>query len=265
MAVNSTWLVARGLGFFPMMVLLEGTGDVVFEVCSHVRRVDILSSGCNHVRPRMNRHYVYQEGRNGWTGNNRVSIVSKREGGGHHRARTRGVSIVAAGAVSALLLAACGGASAPQTTSQDLAAGIAAQDAGQYASAANYYEKALVNEPTNSVALYNLGDVEQLQGLDSLAKAHYLSALAINPNFVSALYNLATLDATTSPASAEALYLQVITLSPTDGAAHFNLGYVLLSLGKRAAGLSEINRGIALDPSLKSRVVASTTTTVAGG
>jgi tetratricopeptide (TPR) repeat protein len=214
----------------------------------------------------MNRHYVYQEGRNGWTGNNRVSIVSKREGGGRHRASSRGFSIVAVGAVSALLLAACGGASTPQTANQDLAAGIAAQNAGQYASAATYYEKALVDEPTNSVALYNLGDVEQLQGSDSLAKAHYLAALAINPNFVSALYNLATLDATSSPASAEALYLQVISLSPTDGAAHFNLGYVLLSLGKRAAGLSEINKGIALDPSLKSRVVASTTTTtVAGG
>jgi tetratricopeptide (TPR) repeat protein len=179
---------------------------------------------------------------------------------------SRGFSVVAVGAVSALLLAACGAASTPQTASQDLTAGIAAQNAGEYASATTYYEKALANEPTNSVALYDLGDVEQLQGLDSTAKAHYLAALAIDPNFISAMYNLATLDASSVPTDAEALYLQVIKLSPKDANAHFNLGYVLLSLGKRAAGLAEINKGIALDPSLKSRVVASTTTTtVAGG
>ncbi len=213
----------------------------------------------------MIRHFGYREGRNGWTGNNRVSIVSKRECKGR-RAWSRGFNVVAVGAVSALLLAACGSGSPPQTASQDLTAGIAAQNAGDYASATKYYEKALVNEPKNSVALYNLGDVKQLEGLDSAAKSYYLAALAIDPSFISAMYNLATLDATGAPTDAEALYLQVIKLSPNDGAAHFNLGYVLLSLGKRSAGLAEINKGIALDPSLKSRVTASTTTTtVAGG
>ncbi len=133
--------------------------------------------------------------------------------------------------------------------------------------AAKYYEKALALQPKSAVALYNLGDVEQLENLDAAAKTHYLAALAVDPNFISALYNLATLEASSSPVEAEALYEQVIKLSPNDASAHFNLGYVLISLGQRKAGLSEINRGIKLNPALASRVgkgVATTTTTTTG-
>jgi hypothetical protein len=50
-AVNSTWLVAGAHGFFLMMALIAGTGDAAFEVCAHVRRVDILSSGSEPRTP----------------------------------------------------------------------------------------------------------------------------------------------------------------------------------------------------------------------
>jgi tetratricopeptide (TPR) repeat protein len=193
-----------------------------------------------------------------------VSILRKRVGAQRLGVLPRSVGLITIGAVSALVLAACGsGPSASLSAAQDISAGIASQGAGQYASAAKYYEKAIALQPKSAVALYNLGDVEQLENLDAAAKSHYLAALAIDPNFISAIYNLATLEANSSPVEAEALYEQVIRLSPNDASAHFNLGYVLISLGHRSAGVAQIDRGIKLNPALKSRVgnTLSTTTT----
>ena len=173
----------------------------------------------------------------------------------------RGLSVAAVGVTSALLLSACGSTpSASQTVAQELTAGVAAQNAGDYASASQYYLKVLASEPKNATALYDMGDIDQLQSLNAAAKARYEAALAVDPNFISAMYNLATLEAATSPNDARVLYDQVIKLSPKYANAHFNLGYVLLSLGDRRAGLAEINEGVRLDPSLKSRVTTSTTT-----
>jgi tetratricopeptide (TPR) repeat protein len=173
---------------------------------------------------------------------------------------TRRFSFVAVGVASALLLSACGSSpSSAQSVAQDLTAGIAAQNAGNYASATQYYQKVLTSDPKNATALYDLGDVDQLQNQIPNAKARYLAALAIDPNFISALYNLATLEATTSPNDARVLYQQIIKLSPGYANAHFNLGYVLLSLGQKKAGLAEINQGVKLDPSLKSREATTTT------
>jgi tetratricopeptide (TPR) repeat protein len=191
-----------------------------------------------------------------------VSIIRKRTKAQRLGVLRRSVGVIAIGALSAVVLAACG-TSASLTAAQDISAGIASQGAGQYAAAAQYYEKAVALQPKSAVALYNLGDVEQLQNLDAAAKSHYLAALAVDPNFISALYNLATLEANSSPIEAEALYEQVIKLSPSDADAHFNLGFVLISLGHKAAGESEINRGVKLNPALASRVPkgSSTTTT----
>jgi tetratricopeptide (TPR) repeat protein len=166
------------------------------------------------------------------------------------------------GVTSALLLSACGSnPSATLSIDQDLTAGIAAQNAGNFSSATAYYEKVVAVDPTNATALYDLGDVDQLQNLDADARARYLAALAVDPDFISAMYNLATIEANTDPNDARVLYEQVIKLEPKYANAHFNLGYVLLSLGQKGPGLNEINEGIRLDPSLKSRVVTTTTTT----
>lgn len=192
---------------------------------------------------------------------NRVTSFRGRVTGEPVGKWTRGLSFVAVAVTSALLLSACGSSpSASQSVAQNLTAGIAAQNAGNYASATQYYNKVLASDPKNATALYDLGDVDQLQNLLSAAKTEYLHALAIDPNFLSAMYNLATLEASTSPNDARVLYEQIIKLSPRYAAAHFNLGYVLLSLGQRSAGLAQINEGVRLDPSLKSRVSTTTTT-----
>ena len=94
---------------------------------------------------------------------------------------TRGFSIVAVGMTSALLLSACGGGSAAQSEAQNLTAGIAAQNAGDYATATQDYNKVIAADPQNATAMYDLGDVDQLQNLDADARARYLAALAIDP------------------------------------------------------------------------------------
>jgi tetratricopeptide (TPR) repeat protein len=68
---------------------------------------------------------------------------------------------------------------------------------------------------------------------------------------VPAIYNLATLVTLTKPTEAEALYREVIGLSPKDADAHFNLGLILQSLGHRAAGNAQIDIAVAIDPALK--------------
>ena len=212
---------------------------------------------------RLNRfcEYDYPEKRSELMRDIRATFLRERLEGKLLGTWSRGFSVLTVGVTSALLLSACGSSpSASQSIAQDLTAGIAAQNAGNYASATQYYEKVLASDPKNATALYDLGDVDQLQNLDQDAKVRYLAALAVDPNFISALYNLATLEASATPNSARALYEKIIKLEPKYADAHFNLGYVLISLGQQSAGLAQINEGIKLDPSLKSRVATTTTT-----
>jgi tetratricopeptide (TPR) repeat protein len=189
----------------------------------------------------------------------RVDPLHGRNAKVNNRKWSRPLGVVAVGVASALLLSACGSSpSASQTVAQDLTAGIAAQNAGNYASATSYYQKVLTSDPKNATALYDLGDVDQLQNLIPAAKARYLASLAVDPSFISAMYNLATLEGNTT--DARVLYQQIIKLSPRYANAHFNLGYVLLALGDKKAGLAQINAGVRLDPSLASRIVTTTTT-----
>lgn len=116
------------------------------------------------------------------------------------------------------------------------------------------YRRVLASHPRNVDALFDLGDADQLDNLNSDAEAEYGAALALDPKLVPAMYNLATLEAKSTPVEAETLYEEVIRLSPKDADAHLNLGYVLISLGLKAAGQSQLRLATILDPALKSRL-----------
>ena len=179
---------------------------------------------------------------------------------GFRRVRSRlGVVTVLAG--FGLVASGCGGPSAATVAAQNLSAGISAQRAGHFATAIADYKKVLAAEPTNAYALFDLGDVDQFEHRDAAALKKYQAALAIDPTMVPALYNLATLVSSFSPNEARVLYQQVIQQDPTDADAYFNLGYVMFTLGQRAAGIADINRAVTLDPSLRSRILPSTTST----
>jgi tetratricopeptide (TPR) repeat protein len=175
----------------------------------------------------------------------------RRIGRGSRPRRTVGAALlVVAGAAA---LSACGSASATATAGQELSAGIAAQRAGNYGTATTDYSKVLNAEPNNVYALYDLGDVEQFQHQNAAAATHYQQALAVNPKFENALYNLAIIDSTSKPTEAKVLYLQVIALYPKDAVARLNLGRVLLQLGEKKAADTQINLAVNLEPSLRSQ------------
>ena len=175
----------------------------------------------------------------------------------------RSLGAIAICAALGMAAAACGSSSPRQAATANLAAGIAAQEVGKYPAATADYNKVLAAQPTNADALFDLGDVEQFQNLNTAAVSHYQAALAVDPNFVAAMYNLATLVSSSSPVEAESLYRHVIRLAPKYADAHFNLGFVLISLGRKVAGRAQINRGVALDPSLRSRIPPSLEATTA--
>ena len=141
-----------------------------------------------------------------------------------------------------------------------LNSGIAAQRLGLYTEAILDYQAALIDQPGNPTVLFDLGDAEQFAGNATAARHYYLACLRVAPHDVAALYNLGVLESRSQPSAAMADYRRIIATIPVSittvllvAKSHFNLGYLLLARGQRAAGLAEIHRGIALDPALQRR------------
>jgi tetratricopeptide (TPR) repeat protein len=193
--------------------------------------------------------------------------TSTIRGGDNRRTRVAGsaarrAASLAVGSSLLLLLAACGGsAAAKQSDAQKagvlLQAGLAAHQAGRTAEAATDYKKVLTYDPKNQWAHYNLGLIEQMNGQNAAAETDYRAALAADPNFVGALYNLAILRSAAAPQDAVDLYRRAIGVTPNMAIAHLNLGFLLQTLGQAAAGKAELDKAVALDPTLKKRLPAA--------
>jgi tetratricopeptide (TPR) repeat protein len=167
--------------------------------------------------------------------------------------------IVTSVAALALLLSACGGAATAQQSDAQKAgvllnAGLAAHQAGRSAEAAADYRKALAIEPQNKWAHYNLGLIEQNNGQAAAAEADYRAVLAADPNFIGALYNLAILRTAGAPDEAVDLYRRALAVAPNMGSAHLNLGFLLISQGQAAQGKAELDKAVAIEPTLAQRI-----------
>ena len=134
--------------------------------------------------------------------------------------------------------------------------GAEAQTNGQAGIAEEAYLQAIELDPSNKIAQYNLGVLEEDKGPGNRAEEYYRNALEIDPNFVPALFNLAVRrDVAGHPQEAADLYRKVIELDPAMAKAHLNLGFVLVrKLNQRAEGQSELLKAIVLDESLAKRV-----------
>ena len=76
-------------------------------------------------------------------------------------------------------------------------------------------------------------------------------ALLQDPDFPSALYNLAILRVTAgSIQEGIELYQHLIQVDPNNASGHFNLGIALASIGDTVNGQNEVNKGIQLNPAL---------------
>src|SRR5580765_6985382 len=95
--------------------------------------------------------------------------------------------------VGALSVAACGGKSEAQQASEALARGLAAHQAGSLEQAANEYRECLKHDAQNKFCNFNLGVIAQAQNNATEAEKDYRLALSIDPEFSSAIWNLAIL------------------------------------------------------------------------
>jgi Tfp pilus assembly protein PilF len=161
----------------------------------------------------------------------------------------------AAALVLALFVgSACGGASEAEVANDLVKKGIELQQDGKGAEASRTYREALVHDPNNKFAYYNLGLAAQGSGRVRVAQLNYQLALAIDPDFTSALFNLGTALSQSDPAGAARAYRRLVTIQPSNAGAHLNLGFVLQTLGQDEEARKEFDRAVALNPRLRSRV-----------
>jgi tetratricopeptide (TPR) repeat protein len=177
-----------------------------------------------------------------------------------------GVFVILAGCGIGAWLLTRGSSTTPDTAAANrlFSAGLQAQTHGQPALAANDYLRSVQIDPDNKVAWYDLGLIQQGAGNNGEAEIYYERSSAFDPHYVPPLYNLATLVAPRSPATAVKLYKKVIAIEPKLAQAHLDLGFALQAIGQRAQGNAQISEAVRLDPSLSSRAPSSATTTAPG-
>ncbi len=135
-----------------------------------------------------------------------------------------------------------------------VAAGLSAQSQGRAAAAREDYRQALAHDPNNKFAYFNLGTIESHEGNFGLAEQDYRAALQSDGNFVPALFNLAVRLTTSDPAQAVSLYQHAIQVEPDNAQAHFNLGFLLESLGRDGEARAEFAAAVRIDSTLAARI-----------
>ena len=161
---------------------------------------------------------------------------------------------------AALVLASCSSGGAPQahTTPPSvlprLDKAIHEEIHGQYAAAVADFLAVVKTDPKSQLAWYDLGVIAGRANETSQAERDYRAAIAADPTYVPALYNLAVLLAPSEPRQAITLYRQAVTQEPNDADARLNLGFALLATGQQAAGRAQLAEAIKLNPKMASRV-----------
>jgi len=156
-------------------------------------------------------------------------------------------------------LTACGGGSGGSKADANtlLAAGIKEQQKGDANAARQLFEQVLAKQPNNFYAHYNLGVLDQQAKDNASALREYGAALTINASYVPALFNEATIFATSDPELAITTYRKVISLQAHAPTAYLNLGLLEAAHGELAQGVKDLNTALHQDPSLGGQVPAA--------
>jgi tetratricopeptide (TPR) repeat protein len=138
-----------------------------------------------------------------------------------------------------------------------VAAAERAEERSDLAAAENLYTTALRADANDPVIPFNLGNVFDAQGRAAEAKIAWQIAVARDPAFSEAWYNLALAaedEQHTDLAVAE--YRRAVQARPDYPDAHFNLALLLTKLDRYAEALTVWERFLELDPSSRQSAIA---------
>ncbi len=128
----------------------------------------------------------------------------------------------------------------PDAFADQLAAGNESYEKGELERARGHFEQALRLVPGSVQARYNLGVVYRDLELSELAWVEFIDVLSRDGRMAGAYNNLAILEERLGLRdAAETHYRKAITLNNQFPDAHFNLGMLLLRLGRFREGFSE--------------------------
>jgi tetratricopeptide (TPR) repeat protein len=164
----------------------------------------------------------------------------------------------------ALAAAACGGGHRTSGTPNAhtsyatlVGASVALLGKGNPSAAQQLLQEAVAKDPRSPVAYYDLGVAYQRQGNISEAARNYLHAIAVDRDYVPALFNQAEIFAKRNAPLAIFYYRRIIHLKPDSPTAYLNLG--LLEAQTKALhgqAVRDLGQAIKFDPSLRDQVPA---------
>jgi Tfp pilus assembly protein PilF len=131
-----------------------------------------------------------------------------------------------------------------------LTTGYEQLDAHRTPAARTTFENVLDLDADNVYAHYNLGLIAQAAGQEDAALAEYDAALAVAPEFASALYNKGILTEDEDLDAAVELYRNALESDPEMAAAQMRLGFALEHLGQQAEAQKHLAEGLRLDPAM---------------
>jgi tetratricopeptide (TPR) repeat protein len=138
-----------------------------------------------------------------------------------------------------------------------VAAAERAEEHSDLAAAENLYTTALRADPNDPVIPFNLGNVFDAQGRSAEAKIAWQIAVARDPAFSEAWYNLALAAEDEAHADlAVAEYRRAVQARPDFADAHFNLALLLTKLDRYTEALVVWERFLELDPTSKQAAIA---------
>jgi tetratricopeptide (TPR) repeat protein len=144
-----------------------------------------------------------------------------------------------------------------------VAAAERAEENDDHAAAENLYATALRADANDPVIPFNLGNVFDAQGRAAEAKIAWQIAVARDPAFAEAWYNLAMAAEDEEHADlAVAEYRRAVQAQPDFADAHFNLALLLTKLARYAEALTVWERFLELAPSSRQAPVAKRAATL---
>lgn len=149
-------------------------------------------------------------------------------------------------------LAACQKASAlaPDSAEAEGCLGVVYNGTGQYELAAQQFQKAIGNEPTDDAAYRGLADALERMGKPAAAELTYKQAVQLRPNYWAAYNDLGMFYWKQGRyREGEEMFSHVTLLQPDNVRGYSNLGAMLILEGRYAEAIPSLQRAIAINPS----------------